>query len=251
MRNLFWMAAVGILASAQVAAQDTPDDVIRSALKSLNPEIKVDAIRAAPIDGLFEVTIPGQVVYVSGDGKYLVQGMILDIPQKLDLTEQRRSQLRRDLLAQAPESQRIVFKPKGEVKHKVAVFTDIDCGYCRELHKHMAEYNERGIQIEYMLFPRAGIGSDSYRKAVATWCAKDQQDALTKAKAGDDPGNATCINPIESQYQLGQQLGVSGTPTLILPDGNVAPGYVTPDQLEQRLMAAEAAVAAAEPAKGK
>ena len=245
----YWLAAVGLLASVQVAAQDKPEDIVTAALKSLNPEIRVEEVRPAPIAGFYEVTVPGQIVYVSADGKYLVQGMILDIAKKLDLTEQRRANLRRGLLAKAPSSQRIVFKPKGEVKHTVAVFTDIDCGYCRELHKHMAEYNDRGIQIEYMLFPRAGIGSDSYRKAVATWCSKDQQDALTKAKAGEDPGNATCVNPIDAQYNLGQQMGVTGTPTLVFPDGNVAPGYVTPDQLEQRLMAAEASVAEAEKAK--
>lgn len=246
MRNGYWVAAFGMFISAGLAAQDKPEAVIGAALKSLNAEIKVDDVRPAPIAGLYEVTLAGQVVYVTADGKYLVQGMILDIPQKLDLTEVRRSELRRDLLASAPVSQRIVFKPKGEVKHHVAVFTDIDCGYCRELHKHMAEYNERGIQIEYMLFPRAGVGSESYRKAVAAWCAKDQQDSLTKAKAGEDPGNATCINPIEAQYNLGQQMGVTGTPTLVFPDGSVAPGYVTPEQLEQRLaeMQAKAAPAA-------
>jgi thiol:disulfide interchange protein DsbC len=113
----------------------------------------------------------------------------------------------------------------------------------------MAEYNDRGIQIEYMLFPRAGVGSESFRKAVAAWCAKDQQGALTKAKAGEDPGNATCVNPVEAQYNLGQQVGVTGTPTLVFPDGSVAPGYVTPDQLEQRLIAAEAIAAEADAAK--
>ncbi len=251
MRYGFWLAAVGMLASAHVAAQDKPEDLVKAALKSLNADIRVEAVRAAPIDGLYEVTVPGQIVYVTADGKYLVQGTILDIAQKLDLTEQRRAELRRELLAKAPSNQRIIFKPKGEVKHSVAVFTDIDCGYCRELHKHMAEYNDRGIQIEYLMFPRAGVGSDSFRKAVSTWCAKDQQDALTKAKAGEEPGDATCVNPIEAQYQLGQQMGVTGTPTLVFPDGNVAPGYVTPDQLEQRLMAAEAAVAASDKAKAK
>ena len=235
MRNAYWVAAFGMFVSAGIAAQDKPEAVIGAALKSLNAEIKVDDMRPAPIAGLYEVTLAGQVVYVTADGKYLIQGMILDIPSKLDLTEVRRSELRRDLLASAPVSQRIVFKPKGEVKHHVAVFTDIDCGYCRELHKHIGEYNERGIQIEYMMFPRAGVGSDSFRKAVAAWCSKDQQGSLTKAKAGEDPGTATCVNPIEAQYNLGQQMGVTGTPTLVFPDGSVAPGYVTPEQLEQRL----------------
>lgn len=245
MRNGYWVAAVGMFVSFGVSAQGKPEDVIAASLKTLNAEIRVDSVRPAPIAGLYEVTLAGQVVYVSADGKYLVQGMIMDIPGKVDLTEQRRSELRRDLLASAPVSQRIVFKPKGEAKHHVVVFTDIDCGYCRELHKHMGEYNERGIQIEYMLFPRAGVGSESYRKAVASWCAKDQQGTLTRAKGGEDPGNATCINPVEAQYNLGQQMGVTGTPTLVFPDGSVAPGYVTPDQLEQRLMAMQATPAAA------
>ena len=249
MRNGFWVAGFGLVMSAGLAAQDKPEDVIREALKSLNPEIRIDAVRPSPMSGVYEVTVPGQVVYVTGDGKYLMQGMLLDIPNKVDLTEQRRSELRRTLMAAAPSSQRIVFKPKGEVKHTVTVFTDIDCGYCRELHKHMAEYNDRGSQIEYMLFPRAGVGSESFRKAVAAWCAKDQQGALTKAKAGEDPGNATCVNPVEAQYNLGQQVGVTGTPTLVFPDGSVAPGYVTPDQLEQRLIAAEAIAAEADAAK--
>lgn len=249
MRNGFWVAGFGLVMSAGLAAQDKPEDVIREALKSLNPEIRIDSVRPSPMSGVYEVTVPGQVVYVTGDGKYLMQGMLLDIPNKVDLTEKRRSELRRTLLAAAPSSQRIVFKPKGEVKHTVTVFTDIDCGYCRELHKHMAEYNDRGIQIEYMLFPRAGVGSESFRKAVAAWCSKNQQEALTKAKAGDDPGNATCVNPVEAQYNLGQQVGVTGTPTLVFPDGSVAPGYVTPDQLEQRLIAAEAIAAEADAAK--
>ena len=252
MRNGYWMAAVGMFVSAGLAAQDKPDAAIAASLKTLNANIKVDEVRETPIAGLFEVNLGGQIVYMTADGKYLVQGSLMDVPGKIDLTEQRRAGLRRGLLANAPSSQRIVFKPKGEVKHTVAVFTDIDCGYCRELHKHMEEYNARGIQIEYMMFPRAGIGSDSYRKAVATWCAKDQQGTLTKAKAGEDPGNATCINPIEAQYNLGQQMGVTGTPTLVFPDGNVAPGYVTPDQLEQRLTQVEASMATADAsAKGK
>lgn len=249
MRNGYWMAAVGMFVSAGLAAQDKPDAAIAASLKTLNANIKVDEVRETPIAGLFEVNLGGQIVYMTADGKYLVQGSLMDVPGKIDLTEQRRAGLRRGLLANAPSSQRIVFKPKGEVKHTVTVFTDIDCGYCRELHKHMAEYNDRGIQIEYMLFPRAGVGSESYRKAVAAWCSKNQQEALTKAKAGEDPGNATCVNPIEAQYNLGQQVGVTGTPTLVFPDGSVAPGYVTPDQLEQRLVAAEAIAAKADASK--
>jgi len=247
MRKHLGMAALGLLAASSVYAEEAVDAAaITAALKTLNPEIRVNEVRKTPLEGLYEVTLPGQVVYVSADAKLLIYGPIVQIADKLDLTEERRAELRRGLLGQAPASQRIVFKPKGEVKHTVAVFTDIDCGYCRELHKHMAEYNDRGIQVEYLMFPRAGIGSDSYRKAVATWCAKNQQETLTKAKAGEDPGSASCVNPVEAQYNLGQMMGVSGTPTVVFPDGHVAPGYVTPDQLEEKLVQAEQRVAAAD-----
>lgn len=244
MHKWLWVAALSVAGLNVAYAQDKPEDKVLAALKTLQPDIKIDEVRPAPIPGFYEVTLQGAVVYVNAEGTRLIQGIIFDIPNKTDLTEQRKSELRRGLLSKAPSNQRIVFAPKGEVKHRVAVFTDIDCGYCRELHKHMAEYNERGIQIEYLLFPRAGIGSDSHRKAVAAWCSKSQQEALTKAKTGEDPGNGTCVNPVADQYQLGQQMGVSGTPTLVFPDGTVAPGYVTPDQLEQRLTQAEAMVAA-------
>ncbi len=240
------VALVALVAIGPVVAQD---DKVRAAIKSIDPNAKIDAIRPSAVPNLMEVTLGGQVIYVTNDGAHLIQGMLFDIAKRTDLTELRKADLRRGLMAKAPSGQRIVFKPKGEVKHTVAVYTDIDCGYCRELHKHMEEYNERGIQVEYLMFPRSGPGTDSFRKAVAAWCSKDQQGALTKAKNGVDPGNATCVNPIEAQWQLGQQMGVTGTPTIIFPDGNVAPGYVTPDQLEQRLTAAEAAVAAADAAR--
>lgn len=244
MHKWLYLACLAAAGSASpVLAADKGEETVRAALKTLAPDARVEEVRAAPIAGFREVTVQGQIVYVSEDGKLLLQGTFFDIPNKVDLTEQRRSELRRGLLAKAPTNQRIVFAPKGTVKHKVAVFTDIDCGYCRELHKHIAEYNDRGIQIEYLMFPRAGVGSDSFRKAVATWCAKDQKESLTKAKAGEDPGTATCVNPIEAQYALGQQMGVTGTPTLVFPDGTVAPGYQTPDQMDQRLAAVSAGTA--------
>ncbi len=125
------------------------------------------------------------------------------------------------------------------------VFTDIDCGYCRKLHAQMAEYNEQGIAISYLAFPRAGIGSRSYEKAVSVWCSEDQQDAMTQAKLGADPDPLQCDNPIAEQYQLGQQLGVTGTPALLTSSGQLIPGFVPPQQLRARLDSM-AAVAAAE-----
>jgi thiol:disulfide interchange protein DsbC len=97
-----------------------------------------------------------------------------------------------------------------------------------------------------MAFPRAGIGSKSYEKAVSVWCADNQQEAMTAAKLGSDPDPAQCDNPIAEQYQLGQALGVTGTPALLTADGMLIPGYVPPEQLRERLEKMAAASAATE-----
>lgn len=229
-RKLLAVTIVALAAQPSFAA-----DPVKAALRTLDPHVKVTEIRNAPIAGYKEVNIEGQIVYISNDGKYLLQGMIFDIAKKQDLTEARRSEIRRGLLAKAPSDKRIVFKPEGPVKNTVTIFTDIDCGYCRKLHEQIADYGRLGIQVEYLMYPRAGVGSDAYRKAVAAWCADNQQDALTKAKAGEDPGNASCDNPVAAQYELGKQMGVTGTPTIVLPDGSVTPGYVAPAELAERL----------------
>jgi thiol:disulfide interchange protein DsbC len=131
-------------------------------------------------------------------------------------------------------SKQITFAP-DKPAYDLMVFTDIDCGYCRKLHAQIAEYNQQGIAIHYMSFPRAGVGSLSYEKAVSVWCAKDPRAAMTKAKLGEEPEPAQCDNPIADQYQLGLDLGVSGTPSLLTADGQMIPGYVPPDQLRERL----------------
>jgi len=138
------------------------------------------------------------------------------------------------LLDSVDESKQITFAPEYP-KYDLMVFTDIDCGYCRKLHAQKAEYNQQGIAIHYMAFPRAGIGSNSYDKFVSVWCASEQREALTEAKAGTDPEPKQCDNPIAEQYELGRELGVSGTPSLVMADGQMIPGYVPPEQLRQRL----------------
>jgi thiol:disulfide interchange protein DsbC len=115
------------------------------------------------------------------------------------------------------------------------VFTDIDCGYCRKLHNEMAKYNAEGITVRYMPYPRSGLNTPSYYKAVSVWCSDDRRDALTRAKAGKDVPRATCDNPVQASLELGHQLGVTGTPALVLEDGQLLPGYVPAKKLSQVL----------------
>jgi thiol:disulfide interchange protein DsbC len=205
---------------------------IRAALGGLQPE----SVEATPVAGLYEVVVGANVLYMSADGKYMLQGDLVDVHQRVNLTEASRQKARRGVMGAVGEDQTIVFSPeKDKLKHTVTVFTDVDCGYCRKLHREMDQYLEAGIAIRYMMYPRAGADSDSYRKAVAVWCADDQQQAMTDSKAGRSIDMKSCDNPIQQHMELAQQLGLRGTPYLILENGEVAPGYVPAKALVQML----------------
>lgn len=216
-------------------ASDKEEAAVRAAVQKLAPNMKVDAIEKSPINGYYQAILGSQLVYVSADGKYILQGTLYDADLKLDVTAARMSRVNVSKLEAYPEAQRIVFAPATKPKYKVTVFTDIDCGYCRKMHQHMAEYNERGIQVDYLFFPRSGPNTPSFDKAVSIWCAKDRKAALTSAKAGQDPAPIKCDNPIQQEYQLGISVGVDGTPAVYAQDGSKIGGYLTPDQLQAQL----------------
>lgn len=233
MIRIFAGALLGVLSFAALAA-DKSDAAARAAIQSLVPGATIDSIADAAVPGFFEVVLGGQIVYISKDGRYLIQGSIYDIPAKADLTEKARAGIRLAALKDVGDDKRIVFSPK-DPKHTISVFTDIDCGYCRRLHQQVADYNRLGIAVEYLFFPRAGLGSESFDKAVNVWCADDRKAALTAAKAGEAVEAKTCDNPIEEEFALGQKIGISGTPAIIAEDGSQLGGYVPPEQLLQRL----------------
>ena len=223
-----------LLAFSASAAAEEDFSAVEERIRALAPNAESIAISETPIEGILMVQVGGDIVYATADGKFLIQGRVIDMDTREDLTEGAKSDLRRELMAGIDTSSQIAFEPEEPV-HELTVFTDIDCGYCRKLHAQVPEYNEQGISIRYMSFPRAGIGSRSYEKAVFVWCAEDQREAMNKAKAGSDPDPAQCENPVAEQYQLGMELGVSGTPALLTADGQLIPGYVPPEQLRQRL----------------
>ncbi|MEE4216182.1 MAG: DsbC family protein [Xanthomonadales bacterium] len=223
-----------LLAFSASAVADTDYTAVEERIRALAPSATEIAISETPIEGVLMVQVSGDIVYATADGKYLIQGRVIDLETREDLTEGAKSNIRKQFMEQMDTERQITFSPK-EPTYELTVFTDIDCGYCRKLHAQVDEYNEAGIAIHYMAFPRAGIGSRSYEKAVSVWCADDPQEAMTQAKAGQDMEPVQCDNPIAEQYQLGQAMGVSGTPALLTPDGQLIPGYVPPDQLRQRL----------------
>jgi thiol:disulfide interchange protein DsbC len=206
----------------------------RDAILKVNPQVQIDQINASALPGFQEAIISGQVVYVSDDGRYLVQGAAYDIEHKRNLAEDTMSSLRRKLMSSMPLNDRIVFAPPNP-KYTVTVFTDVECGYCRKLHSQIADYNRQGIAVQYVAFPRMGLGSEDYRKMVAVWCAADQRRALTDAKNDRPVTYRNCKNPVAMQYALGQRMGLTGTPMILAPDGTQLGGYVPPEQLRQAL----------------
>lgn len=203
---------------------------IKDRLVKLLPEYKIDSIEETPVSGLFEVVMGPQVIYVSGDGKYMLQGRLIDLAKREDLTEPRRAAARKDTVEKVGEGSMVIFAP-DKYDHTVTVFTDIDCGYCRKLHREIESYGDEGVRVRYVFYPRAGIGSDSYKKAVSVWCADDRQQAMTDAKAGKDVESKSCTNPVQDHMELGELLGVTGTPAILLESGDMVPGYVPAKRL--------------------
>lgn len=180
----------------------------------------------------------GQTLYISSDGKYLFAGDLYEILEVglVNLTETGRSVQRKRLLDALDESEMLVFAPPKEmIKATVTVFTDIDCTYCRKLHREVPELNRLGIAVRYLAYPRAGTSSESYNKFVSAWCADNPKAALTKAKNNQPIEEKTCDNPVAAQYKLGSTMGVNSTPSLVYEDGSMDPGYMPAAKLAERL----------------
>jgi thiol:disulfide interchange protein DsbC len=230
---------VGVTAKPAVAATPSAPDsavvpadsmaLIKGRLQgAFNAE--PDAIADAPLAGFYEVVYGSQVFYVSTDARHLISGELYDLATLENLTEQRRAGGRLKIMEGIAESSMIVYRAKDE-KHVINVFTDVDCVYCRKLHQDMAQLNELGITVRYLAFPRAGVDSSSYDKMVSIWCAKDRNRAMDEAKGSGKIKPLKCDTPVLQHMAVGQQLGISGTPGLILEDGRLQPGYSPPAQL--------------------
>ena len=199
--------------------------------------MKVIAIGDSPVPGLLQVETDKGLFYTSQDAKYLLQARVFNLDEGMrNETESALTDMRLSGLADFKNST-IEYKATKE-KYVVNVFTDITCGYCRKLHNQMEEYNDLGITIRYLAFPRSGLGGQSYQDMVSVWCADDPQKALTEAKNGAGVPSHVCSSKVTEQYNFGQSVGVSGTPNIILPDGSMIPGYQPPEQLLQALKAA-------------
>lgn len=227
--------AVIVLTLVATAAQaESEIDTVREALAQALPGLKIESITPAPMPGLYEVVVGTQILYISRDGRFVVEGDLVDAKSRENLTENRRAAQRLKLLATLDPKSMIVFGPR-QPRHRITVFTDTDCAYCRRMHEQIAQYNRLGIEVRYVGFARAGIGSKTYNTMVSVWCADDRNKALTDAKTGRSVPSRRCQHPLEQHMKVAEQLGISGTPTLLLEDGTLLPGYVPPERLAKAL----------------
>ena len=237
MRHLLAAAVLGAV-SFSAFAQNAQ---VEAAIARLAPGTAIDSISETRMPGVYEAVVQGQVLYVSGDGKYLFQGTMFDVENRADLTEATRTVLRRNALGAVETGQRIVYKAPDE-KHAITVFTDVDCGYCRRLHQEISEHNARGVTVQYLFFPRSGIGTPSYDTAVSVWCAADRKQAMDAAQGGGALEKKTCAdNPVARGLELGRRFAETGTPAIFTAQGEYVGGYLPPDRMLQRLDALAAA----------
>jgi thiol:disulfide interchange protein DsbC len=229
-------------AKAGTAAKATVPADVRARVVAKLQGAKPEDVAPSPIPGLYEVTMGGLIAYVSSDGKYLISGNVYDLESQMNLTASRRNAARAKALAAAQEDQMIVFGPANP-KMTVTVFTDVDCGFCRRFHNQIADINKAGVRVRYMMFPRTGPGTESWRKAEAVWCSKDRRDALTRAKKGEELKAKSCpeASSIKTQWALGEDLGVEGTPAIFTTTGDYIGGFMTPDQLVQTIQESQKA----------
>lgn len=233
-------------AAALPAPAATVAPAVRSAIAAagarMAPRAKVQQVTRTPIAGLYQTIADGQVLYLTGDGRYVIQGEAFDVATRTRLNALTMNRLRRNAIAKLQPGQMIRYAPVHP-KYTVTVFTDVDCPYCRAFHANIAEINRLGIAVDYLFWPRTGLGTPSAQKAVDVWCASDRQAALTRAFEGQVPRNASCQSPVTHDFNLGIDLGVDGTPTVIADNGVVLGGYVDPQELLHRLQAVHASSA--------
>lgn len=237
MRILLSVGLVAAALAANASAEAGDDAKARAAIARLVPDAAIESIAPAPMAGWYTAVVNGSDVYVSADGEYLMSGALWKVAQKENLTELARADRRREAIAAVPADHKISFAAE-QPRHAVTVFTALDCGYCRKLHEQVAAYNQAGISIEYVLFPRGGLQSPAHQESVSVWCADDRRNALTLAKRGEPVEPKICPNPIAENLALAQKLGLTSTPTIVASDGTVMLGFVPPAELSQRLDAA-------------
>ncbi|WP_296248603.1 thioredoxin fold domain-containing protein [Pseudomonas sp. UBA4194] len=225
--RIFAAAAIALVSTFAVADQ-AAEQAIRKTLDTLKLDVPVESVASSPLNGLYEVKLKGgRVLYASADGQFVMQGYLFQIQdgKPVNLTEKTERQAIAKTVNAIPVAETVVYPAVGETKSHITVFTDTTCPYCHKLHAEVPELNRLGIEVRYVAFPRQGLGSPGDEQLQAVWCSKDRKASMDKMVAGDTIKAPKCANPVTKQFELGQSIGVSGTPAIVLENGQMIPGY--------------------------
>ncbi|WP_090202565.1 DsbC family protein [Ectothiorhodospira magna] len=235
-RHVLILILTALLAAPAVAAADAQVlQHLKERVSILVPSVEPDSIRETPIKGLYEVRYGAQLFYISRDGDYVVDGELVELDSRRSLTAVARSEGRREMLAGMDQAGMVVYPPKGDTQHVITIFTDVDCPYCRRLHEEVPALNAQGVEVRYLMFPRTGEGSATFRKMVSIWCADDRASAMNQVKQGQSIETKTCETPVRDHVIMGQMMGINGTPAILLDSGDLVPGYRTADDLMEMI----------------
>lgn len=242
MRVTHIVAAAALALFSVAASADTPEQAIRNTLQTLKLDVPVESIAASPLSGLYEVKLKGgRVLYASPDGQFVMQGYLYQLKdgKPVNLTEKVEREAVAKTINAIPQAETVVFPAVGETKSHITVFTDTTCPYCQKLHAEVPELNKMGVEVRYVAFPRQGLDSPGDQQLQAVWCSKDRKGSMEKLMSNKDVQAPKCANPVSKQFALGQSIGVSGTPAIVLADGQVIPGYQPAAQVAKLALSGE------------
>ncbi len=231
MKTSWFLTSLTLVIPAALAQESaTPT---RAEIAATLNGVEASDLRDAALDGFYEINVGSKVAYISLNGQFLIEGEVYDLESNENITEVSRARARIDLLADVDPTQMIVFSPTDRpVEHTITIFTDIDCGYCRQFHREIDQVTALGVEVHYLFYPRTGPATESWSKAEKVWCAADRNTALTDAKLGGQVPEMSCaVNPVSAHYDLGHQVGVTGTPSVYTAGGVHIGGYLPPQQL--------------------
>lgn len=240
--SVLLLPVLAVLLSATTAATASADVIdsekILQPLRTARPNFSFGEVVETPVEGIYRTEIVGgPKIYITADGQHFFTGDFFQVDDSglVNLGEQAMERERVTLLSALSPDDMIAFAPE-KTRAVVYVFTDVDCYYCQKLHQEIGEINDKGIEVRYLAYPRAGIGSASYKKIASAWCNDNPQEALTQLKRGEEIEENVCAdNPVPAQYKLGAKVGVNGTPALVTETGMLLPGYMPADKLANAL----------------
>ncbi len=240
-RSPLWASVFGIisLTTAEAVEQSHFDGQAIVECLALQGIRARSVVEVPALPGMYEVDAGGgDYLYVAQGCRHLIAGNLYETQsdhQLVALTERTRSAKRRRIIAAIPDSEMLVFEPSEARRASVVVFTDVNCGLCRTFHERIAEYHRFGIEIRYVAYPNPGLGSSTFQAMVSAWCADDPLSAITTLKNGHEIPSMKCASPVESHFRLGEEIGIQGTPSIVLPSGRMLSGFLLPRQLADAL----------------